>query len=216
MVPCPWFREAVRLAKEHAIPVGVHLTLTSEWDFYGWGPLTGGRTLVGEDGRFPKSIEAVRERADPDEMFEEFVAQTEAFCSTGLDIGYFDCHMGVVAPEPYAKICEKYGRKFEYPIGDVAVGFDSIHMLSGRPSDEKVDYLVDRISSLEPGKHIIVSHCAVDSEELRALTAERPEQPDHLAWANEYRPADLAALTSPEVRRAVDDRGVDLVATADL
>ena len=216
MVPCPWFGEAVSLAKEHTIPVGVHLTLTAEWDYFRWGPLTAGRSLVGTDGRFPKTIEAVRENADPEEMFEEFVAQAELFCSEGLEIGYFDCHMGVVTPEPYARVCEKFGRPFDYEIGEVAVGFDSIHMLSGRPGDEKVDYLVDRISDLEPGKHLIVSHCAVDADELRSMTGERPGQPDHLAWANEYRPADLAALTAPEVRRAVEERGIDLVSVAEL
>src|SRR5688572_29591178 len=95
MVPCPWFGEAARWATEHAIPVGVHLTLTSEWEFYRWGPLTAGRSLVGEDGRLPKSIEAAGENGDPDEMFEEFVAQAELFQREGLETGYFDCHMGV-------------------------------------------------------------------------------------------------------------------------
>jgi predicted glycoside hydrolase/deacetylase ChbG (UPF0249 family) len=216
MVPCPWFREAARLAKEHSIPVGVHLTLTSEWDYLRWGPLTGARTLVDYDGRFPRTIEAVRENADRREMLDEFVAQAELFIREGLDIGYFDCHMGVVDAEPYAKVCEKYGKRFDYPIGDVAVGFDSIHMLSGRPSDEKVPYLIDRISNLEPGKHLIVSHCAVDSEELRALTSDRDDPPDHLKWANEYRPSDLAALTSDEVRKVVEERGIDLVPVSAL
>jgi hypothetical protein len=216
MVPCPWFREAARLAKEHALPVGVHLTTTSEWEYMRWGPLTGGRSLVGDDGRMPRTVEHVRDHADPDELFEEFVAQTELYLAEGLEIGYFDCHMGVAIGPPYVKICEKYGKPFDYPIGDVAVGFDSIHMLSGRPSDEKVDYLIDRISNMEPGKHLIVSHCAVESEELRSLTADRPNQPDHLLWANEYRPSDLAALTSPDVKKLVADRGIDLVPVAGL
>lgn len=213
MVPCPWFREAARLAREHEIPVGVHLTLTSEWDFMRWGPVTGGRSLVDEDGRFPATIEAVRQRADRGEMLEEFVAQTEIFRSEGLEIGYFDCHMGVVDPEPYVEVCRRYERRFDYPIGECAVGFDSIHMLSGRPSGEKVDYLIDRISAMEAGSHLIVSHCAVDSDELRALTS---DDADNAAWANEYRPSDLAALTAPSVRELCADRGIDLVSVADL
>src|SRR5690242_18659714 len=68
MVACPWFGEAARLAKEHSIPVGVHLMTTAEWEFFRWGPLTGGRTLVGADGRFPKTIEAVQKDADPSEI----------------------------------------------------------------------------------------------------------------------------------------------------
>jgi hypothetical protein len=213
MVPCPWFREAARLAKQHAIPVGVHLTLTSEWDYIGWGPISGARSLVAEDGRFPRTIAEVKERADRGEMYEEFVAQTEVFLRAGLDIGYFDCHMGVVDPEPYVKVCETYGKPFDYPIGEVAVGFDSVHMLSGRPSDEKVPYLIDRISSLEPGKHLIVSHCAVASEELFSMTSSLAE---NAPWAYEYRPSDLLALCAPDVKQAVADRGVQLVTVADL
>lgn len=213
MVPCPWFREAVELAKRYAMPVGVHLTTTSEWDYISWGPLTGGRSLVASDGRFPRTIEQVREQADRDELYEEFVAQTELFLASGLEIGYFDCHMGVADPAPYAKVCETYGKPFDYPIGEAAVGFDSIHMLSGRPADEKIPYLVDRISNMEGGKHLIVSHCAVASEELYSMTAHTAE---NAPWAYEYRPSDLLALCSAEVRKVIEDRGIDLVAVRDL
>lgn len=213
MVACPWFREAAGLAKRHSIPVGVHLMATAEWDYLRWGPLTGGRTLVGPDATFPRTIEAIREQADEAELLEEFVAQVEVFLSEGLEPSYFDCHMGVITPEPYAEICRRYGKQFDYPIGDVAVGFDSIHMLSGRPGDEKVDYLVDRISKLTPGKHLIVSHCAVDSPELRAMTSSEAENAE---WALEYRVSDLRALTSDEVKQAVEDHGVRLCPVAGL
>ena len=46
MVPCPRFEGAAALAREHAIPVGVHGTLTCEWDFLRWGPLTNGASLT--------------------------------------------------------------------------------------------------------------------------------------------------------------------------
>jgi hypothetical protein len=86
-------------------------------------------------------------------------------------------------------------------------------MLSGRPSEEKIPYLVDRISAMEPGKHLIVSHCAVDSDELRSMASEKAE---NVEWALQYRVSDLAAITSDEVRKAVADRGVDLVGVAEL
>lgn len=208
MVPCPWFREAAKLAKEHSLPVGVHLTLTAEWEFMRWGPLTAGRSLVGDDGRFPRTIDAVREKATVEEITDEFTAQTELFLSEGLPLEYFDCHMGVVNPAPYVEVCTRYGKPFDYPIGDVAVGFDSIHMMSGRPDDEKVPYLIDRISKMGPGKHLIVGHCAVESDELRALS-ENPRSID-------YRPSDVAALTSPDVRKAVEAHGVELVSIGRL
>lgn len=213
MVPCPWFREAAELAKRYSIPVGVHLTLTSEWEYISWGPLTGARSLVAGDGRFPRTIDEVRERADRQEMYEEFVAQAELFLEAGLEIAYFDCHMGVVDPEPYVRVCEKYGKPFDYPIGDVAVGFNTVHMMSGRPSDEKIPYLVDRISKMEPGKHLIVSHCAVASEELFSMTSNKAE---NAPWAYEYRPSDLLALCSAEAKQVVADHDVELVSVAGL
>src|SRR5439155_11831531 len=131
--------------------------------------------------RFPKTIKEVQDNADPDEILAEFVAQVELFRSRGLEPEYFDCHMGVVAPEPYREICRRYDKPFDYPIGDEAVGFDGIHMLSSQPGDAKIDYLVDRIRTME-GKHLVVAHCAVESSELRSMTEEREGQPDHLAW----------------------------------
>ena len=53
MVPCPWFNEAAMMLRENpGLDVGVHLTLTSEWEFYKWGPLTQAPSLVDERGNF--------------------------------------------------------------------------------------------------------------------------------------------------------------------
>src|SRR5438128_765785 len=61
---CPWYQEAVAILKEYPnVTVGVHLTLTSEWRYYRWGPVTG-RTavpsLVDSVGYFPHPSEAFR------------------------------------------------------------------------------------------------------------------------------------------------------------
>jgi predicted glycoside hydrolase/deacetylase ChbG (UPF0249 family) len=186
---------------------------TAEWDYLRWGPLTGGASLRLKDGTFPKTIDAIKDQVDEAELLTEFVAQVEAFLAEGLKPAYFDCHMGIIAVDAYAEICRRYQRPFDYPIGDVAVGFDSIHMLSSHPGAEKVDYLVDRISKMAPGKHLIVSHCAVDSPELRAMTSDDAENAE---WALSYRVSDLEALTSDEVKKCVADNGVQLVSVADL
>ena len=41
MVPCPWFLEAASWHRRNPqFDLGIHLTLTSEWQHYRWGPLS--------------------------------------------------------------------------------------------------------------------------------------------------------------------------------
>ena len=53
IVPGPWFPEAVKMLKENpGLDVGVHLTLTSEWDALKWAPKSHAPSLVDPNGYF--------------------------------------------------------------------------------------------------------------------------------------------------------------------
>ncbi len=44
MVPCPWFPDFAAYYREHQpLDVGIHITLTAEWDHYKWGGIAGRR-----------------------------------------------------------------------------------------------------------------------------------------------------------------------------
>ena len=62
MVPCPWFPEVVAWHRRcPQFDLGIHLTLTSEWDRYRWGPVS---THAGIDrvGGRPGVLSMVRSR----------------------------------------------------------------------------------------------------------------------------------------------------------
>jgi predicted glycoside hydrolase/deacetylase ChbG (UPF0249 family) len=212
MPPCPWFDEAATIAHELDLPVGMHSTLTCDWDRLRWGPLTDGRTLTDDGIAFRSTVAAAAAAIDHDDAVEELEAQAARMCDAGLRPTYFDCHMGIVAPRAYQEICERYDRPFLYPPVERAVPFTSIKMLSERPTETKKSWLLRYLSTREPGLHLLFAHCAVDSAELGAIASR--SHPSY-EWVREYRLADQAVLCDPEVREAVEANGIELVSLAE-
>jgi predicted glycoside hydrolase/deacetylase ChbG (UPF0249 family) len=213
MVPCPWFPEAAALALEHDLPLGIHATLTCEWDGLRWGPLTAGASLRGDDGLTCHRTVAGAMTADPGEATEELAAQADRFLTAGLGLDYVDVHMGMSQAAAYDAVTARHGVPFLYPGVPSSLSFASIKMLSERPAEAKKDWLLGYLERLadRPGVHLLVSHCADDEPELAALVrADSPVFP----WARDYRVSDLAVLTDPDVAAAVDAAGIELVSVA--
>ena len=101
MVPCPWFSGIAAAAREDAsLDLGVHLTLTSDWPHYRWGPVSTRRALVGPDGCFPRDVPGLRAIVDPLAARDEMRAQIELALAAGIDATHLDTHMGAaLAPE---------------------------------------------------------------------------------------------------------------------
>lgn len=100
MVPCPWFNglaeQCRRRAGDPQIDMGVHLTLTSEWDNYRWRPLTTSDPasgLLDDEGYFPARALPVYQRADLAAVRIELVAQVQRALAAGIDVTHVDSHM---------------------------------------------------------------------------------------------------------------------------
>ncbi len=109
MVPCPWFLHAAQFAREHPqVDLGVHLTLTSEWETYRWGPISTREPdtgLLDAEGCFPHRAETVWESAQPVAVQIELESQIRRAISAGMRPTHIDTHMGAVA---HVKLMEGY------------------------------------------------------------------------------------------------------------
>ena len=101
MVPCSWAPSAAKFARENPeADLGVHLTLTSEWSSYRWGPISSRDPQSGmmdPEGFFPRTSEEVQEKADSAAVKKEMVAQVEQAIAWGIVPTHIDTHMGSVA-----------------------------------------------------------------------------------------------------------------------
>lgn len=127
MVPCPWSLEAARIAAGNpAFDVGIHLTFTSEWETYKWGPVAhngASDSLVTAFGHFPQTSLEVEKRATPEQVKAEIRAQVERGIAMGIDPTHLDNHMGSLYGiasgrdflEETLDICEEYRLPYRFP-----------------------------------------------------------------------------------------------------
>ena len=118
MIPCPNAQEFITWANDHpAMDVGLHLTLTSEWKTYRWGPVTNGSEVPGlldEDNKMWHEVPQVVQHATAAEIEKEIRSQIEQSISWGHRPDHIDTHMGTLFGHPsyvevYIKVAEEYG-----------------------------------------------------------------------------------------------------------
>jgi len=101
MMPCPWARAAAEYCRAYpGVDMGIHATLTAEWETYRWSPLSTRDPcsgLMDEDGFLPHSSEETQAKADPDAVLVELQTQVRKALEWGVDITHIDTHMGTVA-----------------------------------------------------------------------------------------------------------------------
>lgn len=98
MIPCPWSPAVVRACQQNpALDIGVHLTLTSEWAGYRWGPISTcdpASGLLDGEGYFWHRVEGVQSHLQPAAAMQEMRAQIERVRQAGVDFTHLDTHMG--------------------------------------------------------------------------------------------------------------------------
>ncbi len=120
MMPCPWAASFAKYAAEKGYDAGLHLTLTSEWHHYRWGPLAGVKQVPGLTDKewclWPEPEDVVQ-HASADEVESEIRAQLARALSLGLHPTHLDSHMGTLfATRAYLERYIKVGIENRIPV----------------------------------------------------------------------------------------------------
>jgi hypothetical protein len=104
MMPCSWVPQFAHYMKQHPnIDAGLHLTLTSEWKDYRWGPVSGKQNvpgLVDSEGAMWRTVPEVVQHASADEIEKEIRAQLDRARTMGIQPTHLDTHMGTLYATP--------------------------------------------------------------------------------------------------------------------
>jgi len=236
MAPCPWILEATEFfSRETGLDVGVHSTLTSEWRYYKWRPLTMAGGLCRGDGFMWASVEEVAARATASEVEAELSAQVRFLADRGVKLTHLDTHMGTVYARPdflesYLRVASASGilpmvprltpeveavarsqglpvEKLRSMTAGVPVQLDALLGLPSGTLEEKRRALMAFLAGLRPGSiSQVIVHLGLDTYELKAIIGE--------GYKERY--FEYMLVKDPDVRAAIDRSNVHLVGWKDL
>lgn len=119
MVPCPWFLQVAAYCQQQpSTDMGVHLTLTSEWSTYRWGPVSTrdpATGLIDAEGYFYHRVHQVHKHSSPEAVQLELQSQLTRAQEAGIEVTHIDSHMGAVAHPQWLPIYTKLAQSHNLP-----------------------------------------------------------------------------------------------------
>jgi predicted glycoside hydrolase/deacetylase ChbG (UPF0249 family) len=101
MVPCSWFPQVATVCRQNPkVDMGVHLTLTSEWNTYRWSPISTHHLdsgMIDAEGYFYRRSEDTQSFGDPEAVQIELQSQLARAITAGITVTHLDTHMTTVA-----------------------------------------------------------------------------------------------------------------------
>ena len=158
MTPCGWAKDAAMWAKKHPEhAIGVHLTFTSEWGNYRWGPVNTDNTssLRDDEGFMYYESCDFEKNCDLKEVEGEIRAQVERFRSFGIEPSHLDNHMGSLYGIETGRfeilqltlaLCGEYKLPFRFPSVFTSEMFDN-DMLEIKVDKDAVKGVFDQVTA---------------------------------------------------------------------
>jgi len=227
MVPCPWLPEIAAYARAHPeADLGLHLTLTSEWSSYRWGPVLGRErvpSLLDSSGYLPLESEATA-HMDIKEVEAEIRAQIARARAFGIQPTHLDSHMDTlyhskVLFEILLRVARENKLPFRVsqqwfaraPFMPALLGPDDLVLnrtIIIEPKvapDDWARFYTEEIKNLRPGVTDMIVHLAFADEEMKGMTSGHPN------WGAEWRQRDFPFVTSDAFRKLLKENNVKLI-----
>lgn len=223
MVPTPWFSEIAAYCRLHPkADFGLHLTLTSEWNYYKWSSLsveTPG--LNNKEGFLFASVDSVYASASIAEVEKELRKQIEKAKQFGIDVTHLDSHMGTLFGRPdYLKLYISLGREYKMPVmipkflapglGNFLTNKDVLvnDVKIANPEDFKKGmpaFYKGVLDSVKSGLTVLIIHTAYDDKEMRSVTIDHPD------YGAAWRQADYNFFTSEACKKLLKDKNIKVI-----
>jgi predicted glycoside hydrolase/deacetylase ChbG (UPF0249 family) len=231
MVPCSWFPEVAAYGKSHqTTDLGIHLTLTSEWDSYEWGPVAPSdqvKSLIDPNGYLWNTSEQAAANIKPEDAEREGRAQIDRALKAGIKITHLDSHMGTFFTPQLFPIYVKLAHEYRVPffalrdprltpgmlqqLADSDLVLDDFKMAyAGVGADKWPDFYENLVRGLKPGVTLLIVHLGLNDSELQGVMTEKA--PFGSAW----RQRDFDVVSSARFAQILKDNNITLVGWKDL
>ena len=234
MIPCPWANDFATYYREHPdLDVGIHITLTSEWQNYKWGgvlPSTEIPSLLDSMNYFYSTEEEVAMHTDVLEVEKEVRAQIERALILGIQPTHLDTHMGTMGVKPelielYLKLGKVYGLPVMIPrewihfmpdevkssVASEYILVDGFYEMYHEPEGMSWEEAYgSMIETMQPGLNQMIVHLAHDNAEMRAVTINHPD------YGAVWRQNDLDFVTGDAFRKMIRERQIHLITWKDI
>ncbi len=232
MMPCPWSDDFIAWALKHPdADVGIHLTLTAEWEHYRWkGVLPSDKipSLLDKDGYLPHTAGEVVKHARLKEVEAELRAQIDRAIALGIKPTHLDSHMATTLKTPeLVRLFLDLGDEYKIPnmlskymankyhlLQDEKYSdrlyVDSLVFLRGLPAGQWEKEYRPLFQGLKPGLNQLILHAAFDNIELRSITV------DHVATNSEKRQNDYDFVTSDLFRSMIREYNIHIITWGEI
>lgn len=230
MVPTPWLTEIANYSKQHPnADLGLHLTLTSEWNAYKWGsvaPRDKVSSLLDSQGYFYDNTDSLGKKASVEEVETELRSQIEKALHAGIHITHLDSHMGsVFFKKDFFKVYLKLAREYHLPclmnvdvfkliyhvdISDMLTNKDVVtdHVYMATPPNNPGDrsaFYTGLLNNLPMGLSCLIIHAAYNDDEMKAITKGHPD------YGAAWRQADYDFFSSDACKKVLADNHIHVI-----